>query len=1205
MSEQISNLYAARIFAEHPLALWALDDNFDYISKLSVSDKKFINWSLDNLQEFPSPIPENLPLSQEFSSIMTIVSASAGLFGSASSSLINSIQDLDPDKNTISINAFVYDFEGFIQSYEIGFIIDGNLSFSNFDKKDLQSWEKISHTAEVPEGNVDIYPYFKVNYNDPQVEFGEQFNFAINAVSVGQWSELFHYENTGVLPVEIDNEELLEIIQNQTSLSASEITAVVADSYGIADPLNGYYLVEKNRMLSTNNRLPMTFGATNITNIKYPLYGNVPSIVFPGLGFLNELGRFSEFTAEFWLRCYTNVKAPLKIFGPISSGDGIYIEKDFITLKIGPYRQSYFVGKWYRPMLIDFRYNIENASLLINGDLVIEMSLDQSKISFPDLSKNYVGFFGNENIYPFDIDAFAIYPYIVQEQVAKRRFVYAKGVDSADNIASNFKGDSFTVDFPFAKYNTSLNYPDMTDWNAGFFLNANSTSRFLTLPEYSEPQIIFDQEIDNDDFLSDIYDIQGSDYPFIKLRPNSNYDQINSSIYFRNLNVLNEPVKSLFAIFRSPENLGVEKETLLFFTNNFNNNTFSIKLSNSGLEYIYNETVLYSSQIQEDTIFVAGFDLDLLSAEYRSILENFFSNPQNISFSLGGGQQTVFSGKIYKINFNNRFYTDKDINVYIQDNGIIDPNLEPDVLIDYVGNYTYYPQVLSDSLILDIGSSGYWEDSIPLSYFGKFVQDRLGNSYYDLDLIQFNLEIPSPLVLKKDEYYVLDGGLSSTLDFGLYFNSGKPETTNFVLNFDGGDPATTEFVEFLTAEELDIAYGNFSTPDYTAKTYITIQEKTDVGNIPYSQYVNTQRIGEDRVLDFDNVTNFRSTKYEVTDNTIIFPPKEEVNFKDYYITIHIELQTKGIKRNPLKIKRMSLASLAYDESSFYSINSPSGYKAFPFSRSGSTYLFKKNNPFVLYKDTSSYMYKTADSGFSVLPYGNDLTARGISIPINQQLAEEYLLGGIQFWGFYNKDNTIKEVSKIGMIRSRNRSYDIYLEPEEGNLRGKIVVYDANTNIKSEGINFYQNGNLVDNPYIEPLSWNSFIFAFDESLVLNSRVGQLELYEGFMLNNIAFYRKSTDILGTTLVDKIWQEVRSESLWGSWLEVNPRTEDIYVWENVDDKFVIETFSVDGRAIYETTFGLSTAISKDSSVLTLGSDGVKVITGSIWDQFADRAV
>ena len=33
---------------------------------------------------------------------------------------------------------------------------------------------------------------------------------------------------------------------------------------------------------------------------------------------------------------------------------------------------------------------------------------------------------------------------------------------------------------------------------------------------------------------------------------------------------------------------------------------------------------------------------------------------------------------------------------------------------------------------------------MPLSYFGQFVNDSSGNSYYDLDFLQFNIGYPEP-----------------------------------------------------------------------------------------------------------------------------------------------------------------------------------------------------------------------------------------------------------------------------------------------------------------------------------------------------------------------------------------------------------------------------------------------------------------------------
>ena len=1202
MSQKISNLYAARIFAEHPIALWSLDDDFSFISKLSEPQLDISNWSLTNLSEIsPFTSPTGIKILESSTVGLTIVSGSAGFFGSASANPINSINDLDSSKSSISINAFIYDFEGFINNVQIGFVYSGSAFYSTYNNIDLQEWTKISHTITVPSENTDIYPYFKVNYEDPGVDVGEQFNIAINGLSVGQWSELFHYQDVGTFSNSLSDSNLLSILSASSSLSASAITHVVADSYGISDPKNGYYIVEGNRMLSTNNNFPITFGATNITNIIHPLSGNIPSLVFPGQGFLNQSGQFKEFTAEFWLRCYTNVITPIKIFGPIISEDGIYIDRDYITIKIGPYRQSYFIGKWYRPVLIDFRYGIENSSLLINGELVITMDLNQDKITMPIADHDYVGFFGNEYVYPLDVDALAIYPYQVSEQIAKRRYVYAQGVESADNIAANFKADSFNVDFPFAKYTSTINYPDMNDWNSGFFNNAISTSKYITTPEYSLPEIIFDSEVDIEDFLIDNYNAQGSDYPFIKLKPNSSYDEIDSSIYFSTINVLNNPIKTLFGIFRAPTSLSATEETLMLFTNNFNNNTLTVKVSSAGVKYYFNTTLLYTESVTANTLFLSGFNIDTLSSNFSSIIGNFFSNPQNISLRLGGNNGNMFNGKIHLLTFNNNLFTQKDLSTYILNNGFFDSSIEPESLLNYIGNYTFYPRILSKSLVLDIGANGYWEDSIPLSYFGKFVQNKAGSQYYDLDLIQFNIDSPSSLTIQQELYYVLDGGLSTTLDFSLYFDSGTPETLDddFVLTFDGGTPETLEFVEYLTAEELDIAYGSFSRPDHTVKMYMTIQDKDDVGTIPYTNYTNVQRIGSDRVLDFDNVSEFTTTKYEIVDRTIVFPPKEQVNFEDYYITIHMELQSRGINKNPIKIRKMSLSSLAYDETDFYSINSPNGYKLYPFSRSENTYIFKQKNPFTIYKDTTSYMHMSSDSGINVLPYSSPAEYRGLTVPINQQLSTEYLLGGVQFWGFYNKDKTINENIQLGKIYTRNDAYDIWLIPEDNNRRGKIVLYDGDTTNESSGVVFYQNGQIVDNPYITPLSWNSIIITFDESLILDNIVGQFEIYEGIMVNNIAFYKKSSDILGSTVVDKTWQEVRAESVWDTWF-----SED-YEWQILDDKVVTQTFIVDGKSIYDSTFGLSSAVSDDNNRILFNSDGAKIVTGTIWAEFSQRPV
>ena len=41
-----SNLYAEKIFAEHPIALWALDDEAHYISLISEEQRDLSNWTI-------------------------------------------------------------------------------------------------------------------------------------------------------------------------------------------------------------------------------------------------------------------------------------------------------------------------------------------------------------------------------------------------------------------------------------------------------------------------------------------------------------------------------------------------------------------------------------------------------------------------------------------------------------------------------------------------------------------------------------------------------------------------------------------------------------------------------------------------------------------------------------------------------------------------------------------------------------------------------------------------------------------------------------------------------------------------------------------------------------------------------------------------------------------------------------------------------
>jgi hypothetical protein len=1186
MASSVSNLYASKVYSEHPLALWALDDDFSFLSILSQNKKNISNWQLQNAETVdPSNylIPSDIPLFDEIFSVITVTSTNESEFSKilGDSFLVS---DIDTNKKSLCISAYFYPYGDLIESFEIGFEYDGQENFTKVIKKGQREWQKISHTIDVPNTFGEISPYIKINYSSGGPDSGFDYDLMVNAISVGQWSEPYNSEVTGAVLKELEDESLQSIFNQLTN---SDIKVFEADAYGIYQENNGYYIVENNKMLSENKGMGMVFGSSNITFINSSEDPNVPSIILPGKGFLNSSGKFNELTAEFWLRLYTNSPEEIKIFGPIKGNDGLYVEEEFLTVKVGKYVKSYFIGKWYRPMLIDFRYSSNIISVLLNGELVISIDVDIENIKFPAKEIDYVGFYKTNDVQSMEIDCVGIYPYLVSEQLAKKRFIYGQGVDSPENIVSNFDGESIFIDFPYSKYTSTINYPDMVSWNSGFFNNLNATSKFLGFPNYPKPEVIFSGDVPSvfggeilprqwaeilerswldwtgneweeleatlsPDFYKDNFVVQDEDYPFIKLRPNPSYNPIFTTIYFDTINYLDTPVKSVFGIFSSSDI--TTEQVLFYFSNKVNSNFFKVIIKDSELRYIYNNRIIESKPIQTESYFIAGVEFDKIS----KLIGNFFTNPRNISLSLGNYEDTIFDGKIYSVTFNNSLFTDSDLRNYIGLNGIFGfgENFSayeglPDTILNYVGNYTMSILKSSDSIVIDVGVAGYWEDSIPLSYFGKYIKTSTGKSYYDLDMLQFNIDHPSPIIV---------------------------------------DPLDIEDNEFKI------------------RSFVTLQSFDKVGKVPYSNYSNTVRIRSSRVLDFDNTVDVLFTKYEIFDGTVIFPPKELVNFEDYYLTFHIESRTKGIHTKPASLKKMSVSSLAFDESNFYSLGTRTGNEIYPFTRYSTGYSYKSKNPFSIYKDSTPYLYLTSDSGITVLPY--ETTAdRGVSIPLNQGKSSEYLLGGIQLWLFYNQNYFIEKPIKIGRVTAVDRKLDIYLFPEDGGKRGRINIFDALTGLQEVGVRFYQNGIPVSTVYIEPVSWNSLTISFDNSLNLNSTIGQLELYEGFVYNNIGLYQKSTDILGIQIDSFTWAEFREIVF-----EINGEiVSTLQRWENKTDSnwddFIEEvkniSYVINGKNIYESYLGLPKAIVNDSDKILFGSDTINIITDVEWNQYSGRPV
>jgi hypothetical protein len=1197
MSYTRSNLYASRVYAEHPVALWAMDEANYFVSLISEEEKEVTSsyWDFDNavsssavftLSGYPF---DDLDVNKIY--LATASAATTEFVVSLSSSV--SYVELDPNKGSVCVSNYIYIPEQTSILYtDIGFLIDGQEFYTRYSFLKTNNWEKISHTESASGESFSIF--IRVVF-DPDVDPNEEESSVyFNGVSFGQWSEPYNSISTGV-----SSASLIALPNNISSLIdfPESIKCTVLDSYGINDVSdNGYITCLSNSLFAKLSGVPMVYGSSGNINLNKdgivltetidgssldPMtidggsssaayleyidgggafeylyltedqYYNFPSIVFPGKGFLNQYGYNKTLTTEFWLRISPEVTKKTRIFGPLTSKDGIYIDRDFITINVGSNTKSYFIGKWYRPMLVHFCQSPNEIFLMINGEKVVSIPIESLQIStFPTESEDFLGFYTNEYINLFEIDSFSIFPYVVAEQVAKKRYVFGQGVQEQENIIAAKNGNLSYIDFPFSGYSSTVRYPDRSKWNDGFYNNIVASDKGITLPQYQLPEVIFNNGSDLIDYQKSLitsgfyeqnYTIQDEEYPYISMDPNSSYITNDSygTIYFSKLNQTSYEARSIHSILKSSSDVST-RQSLIYISNNFDGNIFEVAINSGSIQYIYNETILNSEVIGASSYFAVGIDFNKIEQTYYSTVGSFFSRPESLSLNFAGNEQQTFLGKIFSLTINNDFFTDKDGSAIFNSSGIAIKNFNTE-LYDYIGSYTLLPKETNTSIVLDVGVSGYWENSIPLSYFGKYITQANGKLKYDLDLLQFNIDTPSSIFSKYNEY-------SSSYQDSL-----------------------------------------------STKVYVTLQNIVELGQVVYTQFTNIENIGMNRILDLGEITSSENTKYKINDGTVIYPPKDISGFTNYYITIHIEISSKGVYTENVNIKNMGMAALSFDEGKFYSINTPAAGKFYPIVKNEDQYVYKRKVPVIIDTESSPYLYLSGDSGIEILPDIDENLVKGVAIPINETLKNSQEVVGLQMFLMYNESKIFTERRKIGKIFSSDNSYDIILDPEDDGKRAFLYIFDSNTGAEFTTAKFFLNGKLVNDIVIEPLSWNYIAISLQEnSIPLDGIIGEIEIYSGVKVDNVASFMELNPIKQELITYDEWNVVDDEE-WDYWSASA-------TWTQALDQQSLEVtvLSLNGEEIFNTYAGISSGIADDNSIINVTQDSIVIINDITWDEF-----
>jgi hypothetical protein len=1188
-----SNSYVEKVLSEHPLAIWLLGEKLDYISYLTESNRYIetgSQWALTNctatfigydsntpfkdshVSVISSSVPSTTPITLQLKSVFTINPAT-----------------FDSELSTFSIGFYAYIDSTYVSNISFGYtyydtvaLIDKDVLVSkDISLEDYGTWVFCSSTYEIPiESATNMKLLIKATSSVGGI--AGDYDIQINGLSLGQWSEEFHKTSLGV-----------SVSPIPTDISISNtFKCVEAKPYGLFGD-SAYYIASASKLYGKNFGIPLVYGSSNVTKI-YPhiwdgAYGPSPSLIFPGNGFLNERGKYNEYTAEMWISIDTDTENPIKIFGPIASDDGIYVENGFLTLVVGSKYGSHFVGEWFRPMLIHIRYSDETASLYLNGEEVIKFTIDQNDIAFPSefdntgRSQDWLAFYANENIYPMSLDSFAIYSYAIPVEVAKRRWVWGQGVTPPEITNSSINAVTAFNDYAYSDYAVNYNYPDYADWKQAFFSNMNTSLKHLSLPDYKLPKFVLG-DFSTEEFYDSMIPIQEEGNNLFTFRPDPAWDDQTCYFEFNSLDVLNEKVVSLYGVFKSSETLS--QETLFKITNKYSNDYFMAYLD--GLDLVYKISIsgnirTYTFEIVEDQRFAVGFNIDLFSQIDLDGADRFFSNPSSLLLRVGGDGTSTFAGIIYNFGFN-AGYNDRALQAIdaYYDSGIINPLGDiPGTLLSELSNYRYFtgnyvlvPITKYGLFFADIAASGYWQDYMPLSYFAKYVNDSEGNEVYGLDSLQINFDFPSPV--QTVEQYITPSLTYYSLQDQML--NPTPRDYEYLSNniYTGWDT----YADLGTSFKLYY----YDTTNNLVRTYVSFQYLADGANKTLIDFDNLFRPESQGVVRSDFFVNLfqplgidvQDIAHEIIDGTIVEIPTintkgRPVDFNDLAIVYHIEFKSEGILHHPFKFRKLQTASQSFSRDQFTEIGTKFGQSVYPYTKRGIYYDFESSNPIATYKGSTPHLYLSRHTGWRLRGFFEDEYDRGLAILVNGSRAEDVSISGLQMWVRYSEYGLPESPVPIFSVEHDNGKYVFYLVEDESQKRGKIIGKDSITGLELTDVSYYINGQPVDSPYILYEDWSVVNVSFNDLLHFNGNSGQINLNGPMTYNNVSYFTVGSLQQEQSYSYNPWSSAIELGTWGT---VND-----FIWEDISLTKLTTVIANSPSEIYDRYVGSERIVVDDN--------------------------
>lgn len=1065
-----TNLYADKILSEHPLAVWSLDDTADYVSLISESFRQLSTWTVAN------------------GTVSNITNTQRNLTAPFSSSFVTQVNGTSSPTSVTSSTTFTSDAEGFTVSFYIQTSTDvtikvgyTGITFKETvvygSKYPTLTWVPVSFTFSNQATAKNLKIEFVYTSATP--------TFYINGLTIGKNSEPFNGESFGQ-----------SLITIPTNIATTQTAGIESKSYG-NQGYSGYYIGSGKDLYAKNAGMSLSYGSANSAIIyPHPTAGQ-PSFIFPGFGFLNENGRYKQLTLEMMIRINANNSTPKRIIGPLASTDGVYVTKEFISLKVGDDIKSYYLSELNRPMLLQVIVAENYAVLAIDGDDVISLPINSSTLTLPAKldgssdDQDWIGFFAYSDVKFLEVDSIAIYPYKCSSVLSKMRLAYAQAVDVPLDINIKYGGNAILADFGFANYTNNYNYPSFqAKWEQASIIDNFdiSPTQTLSTKSYGVPEITTSLHTLSD-WLDDMYltydDSEDSDV-FINLRPTTsgsgkNWSTNQGYLYSSSFNKNEHLSSCIYGVFKSLTDSGTE-QILFEIANESTSDYLRVSLTNTTVSYKvkYNgtESTITTKSITHNEKFAVGIDIKSLVTSNTEVA-SFLSDVNSLNLYVGGDNliSNTFTGNIYKVGLcSSRNFADISS---LFTSGVLTTGASESVLLPRTATYTIGAINAYSKIILDIATNSYWQDYVPLNKLSRTTNDASGNPIQELDFVQINIDYP--------------------------------ETKTY-------------------------SSGNFDTSNEELRSYITFQRLTDGAIKNISEFASTVSPNENRVIDAS--TPNESAKYEFVNGMIVYPPRPEITELDWdqwAIVFHIELNDNASNLNPYQIRHLQVAAKTLDYApTVPTEQNPAGTKynpigtkysvdLYPYIYSDGTYDYKSKNPYLVYKQSTPYLYLTKHSGIRFCGDYDSGLDRGIFFEMGNS-SLNIKINSIQMSLLADIEQFPTTEVKVFEIVSKNEIIPFYLKSiNASNTKGRIYT-DSTTNIPI----YYLNGKIVAEPVLELDEWNFLGLSFLNPIDISESVAKIKITSNILVDNISFYGLDTENNSQKITILSWSTVDN----GAW-------------------------------------------------------------------------